>query len=99
MDTLPVYIEGLVVKIYKFFHIYIVQVSELKEFCDFADVEYQRLMQCNNTRFLSLLPALEWVLEMFKGTLIHKNIAQLSFANVLRIQLNFFRFWTAEVLY
>ena len=40
VDTLPVCVESLVVKIYKFFHIYTVRVSELKEFCDFADVEY-----------------------------------------------------------
>ena len=55
MDTLPVCVESLVVKIYKFFYIYTVQVSELKEICDFADVEYQRLLQHGNSRFLSLL--------------------------------------------
>ena len=66
VDTLPVCVESLVVKICKFFHIYIAWVSELKEFCDFADVEYQRFLPQGNTRFLSLLPALERVLEMLK---------------------------------
>ena len=36
-------------------------------FCNFADVECQRLMQHDNTRFLSLLSALERVLEMFEA--------------------------------
>ena len=67
VDTLPVCVENLVVKIYKFFHIYIVQVSELKEFCNFADVEYKRILQHGNTRFLSLLPALERILKMFEA--------------------------------
>ena len=67
VDTLPVCVESLVVKIYQLFHMYTVLFSELKESCDFADVEYQRLLQHGNTRFLSLLPALEWVLEMFKA--------------------------------
>ena len=66
VDTLPVCIESLVVKIYKFFHIYTVRVSKLIEFCDFADVEYQRLLQHGNTRFLSLPPALERVLNCLK---------------------------------
>ena len=55
------------VKIYEFFHIYTIQVSELQEFFDFADVKYQRLLQQGNTRFLSFLPALEQVLEMFEA--------------------------------
>ena len=67
VETLPVCVESLIVKLYKFFHIYTVRVSELKVFCNFADVEYQRLLLHGNTRFLSLLPALERVLEMFEA--------------------------------
>ncbi|XP_078495454.1 uncharacterized protein LOC144750537 [Ciona intestinalis] len=67
VDTLPVCVESLVVKIYKFFYIYTVRVSELKEFCEFVDVEYKRVLQHGNTRFLSLLPALQRILEMFEA--------------------------------
>ena len=67
VDTLPVCVNSLVLKIYKFFHIYTVRVSELKEVCNFANVEYQRLLQHGNTRFLSLLPALERVFELFEA--------------------------------
>ena len=42
-------------------------------FCDFADVEYQRLMQHDNTRFLSLLSSLERVLEMFEASKSYFN--------------------------
>ena len=59
--------ESLVVKIYEFFHIYTVRVTELKNFCEFVDIEYQRILQHSNIRFLSLLPALQRILEMFEG--------------------------------
>ena len=86
VDTLRICV-GSFVKIYKFFHIYTVRVFELKEFCDFADVEYQPLLQHGNTRFLSLLPALERVLEMFEALKSYFNSPeQPSFANVLKIQ-------------
>ena len=67
VDTLPVCVESLVVKIYKFFHIYTVRVTELKNFYEFVEIEYQRILQHGNTRFLSLLPALQRILEMFEG--------------------------------
>ena len=38
-DTLPICVESLVAKVYDFFYLYIVLVWELKEFCDFIDVE------------------------------------------------------------
>ena len=44
LDTLPMYLKSLV-KIYKFFHICTVRVSELKEFFDFGDVAYKQLLQ------------------------------------------------------
>ena len=67
VDVLPIDVEVLAVKIYKYFHIYTVRVTELKSFCDFVDIEYNKLLQHGNTRFLSLLPALERILEIFQG--------------------------------
>ena len=75
VDSLPVCV-GSLVKIYKLFYIYTVRVFELKEFCDFADVEHQRLLQHGNTRFLSLLPALERVLEMFEALKSYFNLQE-----------------------
>ena len=67
VDTLPVCFESLVVKTYKFFHIFTVRVTELKNFCEFVEIEYQLILQHGNTRFLSLLPALQRIPEMFEG--------------------------------
>lgn len=67
MDGLPIEIEAVVVKIYKYFHIYTIRVTQLKEFCEFADVEYKKLVQHGSTRFLSLLPAVERILNIFEG--------------------------------
>ena len=66
VDNLSAAVESLL-KIYKFFDICTVRVTELKQFCDFVDIEYQRISQHGNARFLSLLPALQRILEMFKG--------------------------------
>lgn len=67
VDVLPIEIEALVVKIYKYFHIYTVRVTKLKEFCEFAGIEYRKLLQHGNTRFLSLMPAIERLLQIFSG--------------------------------
>ncbi|XP_075437304.1 uncharacterized protein LOC142475230 isoform X1 [Ascaphus truei] len=64
-DCLPVDIEGVVVKICKYFHIYTVRTEELSEFCEFADSEYQRLLGSSNARWLSLKPAVDGVLKWF----------------------------------
>ena len=65
VDVFPIDVEVIVVKIYKFFYIYTVRVTELKEFCSFAEVEYKRVLEHGNTRFLSLLPAVETILRIF----------------------------------
>lgn len=67
VDVLPIEVEALVVKIYKYFYIYTVRVTELKEFCDFVHIEYKNVLQHGTTRFLSLLPAIERLLLMYEG--------------------------------
>jgi hypothetical protein len=67
VDVLPTDIEVLMVKIYKYLHIYIVPVTQLKSFCDFVNVDYKKLLQYGNTRFLSLIPATKRIHEMFQG--------------------------------
>ena len=42
VDVLPIEVESLVVKIYKYFHIYTVRVTQLKEFCKFVEIDYKR---------------------------------------------------------
>jgi hypothetical protein len=40
-------------------------VEELKEFCDFVDVEYEEILGSVKTRWLSLQPAITRVISMF----------------------------------
>ncbi|KAL4141345.1 hypothetical protein QTP88_004000 [Uroleucon formosanum] len=67
VDVLPIEIKALIVKIYKYLHIYTVRVTKLQEFCEFAEVEYKKVLQHGSTRFLSLLPAIERILLIFEG--------------------------------
>lgn len=56
-DQLPVDIEPIVVNVYKHFHIHTLRVEILKEVCDDAGVQYEKLTNHSGTRFLTLLPA------------------------------------------
>ena len=76
MDILPVCVKNHAAKVYKFFYIYTVRVSNLKMFCDFADVEYKQLFQHDNNKLLSLLPALEWVPKMFEALKSYLNLQE-----------------------
>ena len=64
-DCLPIDVEAVIMKIYYYFYIYTVRVESFKEFCEFACVEYQRILGYGKTRWLSLMPAVERVLKLF----------------------------------
>jgi hypothetical protein len=66
-DILPVDVEAVVNKIFQYFHIYTVRVEELKEFCDFVDIEYKQVLGSVKTRWLSLQPAIIRVTDLFPG--------------------------------
>lgn len=59
VDGLPVKIDFIVVKIYKYFCIYTIYITNLKEFSETVGIEYKKLVKYGNTRFLSLLPAVQ----------------------------------------
>ena len=64
-DLLPVDVENIVIKIYSYFYIYTVRVEMLKEFCETAEVEYQKILGYSKTRWLALLPAVERILKIY----------------------------------
>lgn len=66
-DCLPVDAEQIVCKIYNYFSIHTVRVTQLEEFCAFVDVEYRKLLGYSKTRWLALLPAVERILQMYEG--------------------------------
>ena len=65
VDTLDLNIESMVLKIYNYFSIYTVRTEQLKEYCEFVEVEYRQLLYHSKTRWLSLFPGIHRMLQMF----------------------------------
>ena len=65
MDTIPVDVEHLLQNVYGYFHIYTVRVEALKDFCDFVGEAYQTILSHSTVRWLSMLPAVERILQMY----------------------------------
>ena len=42
------------------------RVTQLKEFCEFVKIDYTKVLQHGSTRFLSLLPAIERILQIYE---------------------------------
>lgn len=57
-------IENIINKIYLYFHIYTVRTKQLKEYCEFAEVEYRKLLSYNKTCWLSLFPGITRLIDM-----------------------------------
>ena len=66
-DGLPIDLENLIMKIYNYFSIYTVRIEKLKSFCEFVEITYKQLLCHSKTRWLSLYPCVERILEMFEG--------------------------------
>lgn len=66
-DSLSIDVECLIMKMYNYFSIYTVRTEELKSFCKFVDINYKQLLSHSKTRWLSLFPGIERVLEMYDG--------------------------------
>jgi hypothetical protein len=47
-------IEVIINKIFQYFHIYIVRIEKLKNFCDFVSIEYKNILGSVKTRWLTL---------------------------------------------
>ncbi|KAH1179672.1 hypothetical protein KIL84_005722 [Mauremys mutica] len=58
-------IENIIFKIYECFHIYSAQTEQLKEHCEFVDVEYRKLLSHSKTRWLSLFPGNTRLIQIF----------------------------------
>jgi hypothetical protein len=63
--VLPVDIEGIVLKIYSYFYLYTHRVENYKEFYEFVNQEYRKILGYSKTSWLALLHAVEWLLNMF----------------------------------
>lgn len=65
LDCLEFDIESIVIKIYNYFSIYTIRTESLKEFCNFVEIEYKEIMMHSKTRWLSLFPVINRVLQVF----------------------------------
>ena len=57
-NQLAIDVEGIIFKIYQHFSIYMVRTEELKDYCDFVNIEYHKLLSHSRTRWFSLLPGI-----------------------------------------
>jgi hypothetical protein len=62
--VLPVNIQGIVLKVHSHFLLCIVRVEHFKEFCEFLNQEYKKILGFSKTRWLALLLAVERLLNM-----------------------------------
>ena len=65
VNQLSIDIESVIYKIYQHFSIYTVRTEALKEYCDFVDINYKKLLSHSKTRWLSLYPGLTRLLQMY----------------------------------
>ena len=63
-DALSIDIESLALKIFNYFSIYTIRTEYLKEFCKFVEIEYKHLLKHSSSRWLSLYPAVNRILEV-----------------------------------
>ena len=71
-------VESIICKTYQYFCIYTVHTEELKDYCNFVDTEYRKLISHRITMWLSLYPSLSRMLQMYPAfkshfTSIHKS--------------------------
>jgi len=59
-------VESIVLKMYKYFSIFTVRNERLKSFCEEDDVHYANLQSHSRSRWLSLLPAIERILQLWE---------------------------------
>lgn len=66
-DLLEIDIESLVMKIFNHFSVYTVRTEKLNKFCDYIEINYEKLLYHSKTRWLSLFPAIERILKLYEA--------------------------------
>ncbi|XP_039950958.1 uncharacterized protein LOC120768361 [Bactrocera tryoni] len=64
-DVLSIDIKSVVLKIYKYFCIFTVRTERLKQFCENAQVIFNEILSHTRSRWLSLSPAIERILQLW----------------------------------
>ncbi|XP_028158533.1 uncharacterized protein LOC114351490 [Ostrinia furnacalis] len=66
-DLLDFDVESLVMKIFNHFSVCTVRTENLKELCNYVEINYEKLLCHSKTRWLSLFPAIERILELYEA--------------------------------
>ena len=64
-SQLPLDVETFIIKVFKYFHIFTVRTERLKEFCEFVNIQYEKVLGYSSTRWLALMPAIERIIKLF----------------------------------
>ena len=64
VNQVSIDIESVIYKVYQHFSISAVRTEALKEYCDFVDINYKKLLSHSATRWLSLYPGLTRLLHI-----------------------------------
>ena len=78
-ERMNIDIENNINKTYQYFSIYAVKTEQLKEFCEFANCEYMRLLSHSKTRWLPCFLEFQDCWKCFppcSPTFCHKSIHQ-----------------------
>lgn len=65
-DNFSIDIESIIMKIFNYFSVFTVRTEALKDFCEQSEVEYSKLLCHSKTRWLSLYPAIERLLQLYE---------------------------------
>ena len=64
-NQMTIDVESIIDKTNQYFCTYTVRTEELKDYCNFVDTEYRKLLSHSVTRWLSLYPSLSRMLQMY----------------------------------
>jgi hypothetical protein len=66
-NILPTGIVLIINKIFQYFHIYIVPIDKLKDFCDFVsiEIEYKTILRSVKTRWFSFQPVVFRIIDLY----------------------------------
>lgn len=66
LDSLPLCLESIVMQIHNHFATFTVRTEELKSLCADLDIHFKQILYHSKTRWLSLFPAIERILQMLE---------------------------------
>lgn len=66
LDSLPLCLESIVMQIHNHFATFTVRTEELKSISSELDIHFKQILYHSKTRWLSLFPAIERILQMFE---------------------------------